>query len=442
MNILIIGSGAREHAITKALACSPRQVQLFCLGTQINPGIKTLTTDYLVDDITDPNIAARLAKQWRIDMAIIGPEAPLAAGVADQLQADAIATIGPKKVLAQIETSKQFARDLLEKYNIPASPAYRAFNTLDGIKAYLELWSQQYVIKADGLMGGKGVKVFGDHLHSDQQAYDYCKSLIDNKQSLVIEEKLVGPEFSLISFCDGHNLAHTPAIQDHKRAFVNDDGPNTGGMGSYSDRDHCLPFLSQQDIEQAQAFNEATIKALYQETGEAYVGFLYGGFMATAQGVKLIEYNARLGDPEAINLLGLLDCDFVSVCQAMVAGKLKQTPISFADQASVCKYLVPNGYPEQAVKNQLIDISLVKDIDSLYYAAIDERDGKLYQTGSRAIAVLTVADTISQAEQQAEKIVADIKGPLFHRADIGTATLINKRIELINTIRKTNYKRL
>ena len=177
-------------------------------------------------------------------MAIIGPEAPLANGVVDELQKNNIQCVGPTKDLAQIETSKSFTRDLMRKYNIPGCPDYQTFNDLNNVSEYLNTLGENYVVKFDGLMGGKGVKVSGEHLNSHAEAIEYCEQIIANNGKFVIEEKLIGEEFSLMSFCDGEHLIHMPPIQDHKRAYENDTGPNTGGMGSYNDVNQSLPFLN------------------------------------------------------------------------------------------------------------------------------------------------------------------------------------------------------
>ena len=186
------------------------------------------------------------------------------------------------------------------------------------------------------------LKFLGEHLRNKSEGLDYCRHLISNSGNYVIEEKLYGEEFSLMSFSDGTNLAHMPAVQDHKRAYEDDVGPNTGGMGSYSDSNHSLPFLKNNEIAEAKNINEQVVSALLEHTGHAYKGILYGGFMATRDGVKLIEYNARFGDPEAMNLLSLLDTDFASVCSDIVNGNLGS--VNFRKEASVCKYIVPEGY--------------------------------------------------------------------------------------------------
>ncbi|KTD60852.1 phosphoribosylamine-glycine ligase [Legionella shakespearei DSM 23087] len=436
MNILIIGSGAREHAIAKTLSLSALQPNLFCCGTSHNPGIEVLCLNYWAGDITDVAALSEQAGKWGIDMAIIGPEAPLEQGLADALWAHDIPVIGPKKALAQIETSKGFARNLMQQYQIAGLPKYKTFTNSQGIAEFLrELGDGCYVVKANGLMAGKGVKVAGDHLHSFDEAMDYCDEIFAQGQTLVIEEKLIGQEFSFMCFSDGNTLIPMPLIQDNKRAYEDDKGPNTGGMGSYSSADHSLPFLSQSDVTDALAINQAVVKALQTETGEKYIGILYGGFIATAKGVYVIEFNARFGDPEALNVLSILESDFAELCSSLIHGAAAETEIKFSRKATVCKYAVPEGYPEHPLRNELIDINSVEDKTFLYLAAVNAVDGLLYATGSRTAAYVGVADSLETAEQLAEQEISRINGPLFHRKDIGTAVLINKRIAAMRRLR-------
>jgi len=433
--ILVIGSGAREHAIVRALDRSPQDKALYCLASNINPGIADLCNEFIVDNINHPEIATNYAKEVGAGLAIIGPENPLSNGVADALWEAGVKVVGPKKDLAQIETSKGFTRDLLEEYNIPGGPKYQTFNSMYRVSEFLNDLGENYVVKYDGLAGGKGVKVSGDHLHSHDEALEYCQELIDAGSKFVIEEKFIGQEFSLMSFCDGKHLQHMPAVQDHKRAYEGDTGPNTGGMGTYSDANHGLPFLTDDDITQAHESNIATAKALKGKFGEGYKGILYGGFMATANGVKLIEYNARFGDPEAMNVLSLLDSDFIEICNGVVDGNIDQVNVRFNNKATVCKYAVPKGYPDSPVRGQPVDISNIENPDGLFYASVDIQNGQLVEAGSRTIAVVGVGDTISAAEHDAEKEVSSITGPLFHRADVGTNALIQKRVDHMNSLR-------
>ena len=435
MNILLVGSGAREHAIARAIAQSPQQTRLFCFGSSRNPGITELAVGYQTGSMTDVNAIVSFAHKHAIDWAIVGPEAPLEAGVVDKLQEVGILSVGPTKQLAQLETSKSFTRDLMQKYQINAFPKFKYFSSIEGVATFLDELGDDYVIKCDGLMGGKGVVVSGEHLHSRHEAHAWCQELLSKGKTFLIEEKLVGQEFSYISLSDGEHLAHTFAIQDHKRVFEGDTGPNTGGMGTYSDANHSLPFLRSEDIESARQINQQVMHALKEECGMPYKGVLYGGFMVTKSGVKVIEYNARFGDPEAMNIFALLETDFVAACQAVIDGTLDQSHIQFSSKATVCKYAVPKGYPTDPVRNEKIDVSAVEDKDRLYFAAVDEKEDGLYETGSRTVAVVGIGDSISAAEEIAEAEVSLIKGPLFHRKDIGTQPLVEKRISHMQSIR-------
>ena len=436
MNFLVIGSGAREHIIAEKLDVVGANV--FSVLTNMNPGLLNISKKYFFAKnykLSMESIVAFASTNF-IDCVVIGPEDPLALGLSDLLWKKGIPVVGPLKKLAQIETSKGFTRDLLNKYNIDVSPNYKRFNSLNGAKDFMKDLSGNYVVKFDGLMGGKGVKVSGEHLVNINEGLEYCKSIINNSGAFVIEEKLIGEEFSLMSFCDGQNLAHMPAIQDHKRAYEGDIGPNTGGMGCYSDSDHSLPFLKDQEIFEAREINEKVAKALFEHTGENYKGILYGGFMATHNGVKLIEYNARFGDPEAINLLTLLDSDFASVCSNMVEGTLKS--VIFKNEASVCKYIVPKGYGSNPSVDATLEVNeSYRNHSNLYYAAVNmDENGIISTTSSRAAAIVSSGKTISEAEEKCEKGLEYISGNnLFTRHDIAKPDLIQKRITNMESIR-------
>tara|TARA_Y100001934_G_scaffold277982_1_gene378111 strand:- start:297 stop:1613 length:1317 start_codon:yes stop_codon:yes gene_type:complete len=433
--ILVVGSGAREHAICRSIFKSNRPKELFCIGSNKNPGIMSICTGFHIDNINDPKTVMGFVQEVKCTTVVIGPENPLSKGVADILNKHGVNVIGPKKNLAQIETSKSFTRDLLNEFEIPGAPKYQTFDSMTGVKEFLDVLGKNFVVKYDGLAGGKGVKVSGDHLHSHKDAVAYCQELISAGACFVIEEKFFGEEFSLMSFCDGNELKHMPTVQDHKRAYEGDTGPNTGGMGTYSDTNHSLPFLNDKEIEEAKIINQKTSEALKSRFGEGYKGILYGGFMATSSGVKLIEYNARLGDPEAINVLSILKTDIIDIFDAIGEGRLEELNVSFENKATVCKYAVPKGYPDNPLKGEKIDITSVSNADSLFFASVDIIDGNLFEAGSRSIAVVGIADSINKAEQIAEKEISQIKGPLFYRKDIGTDELVGKRIEHMDSLR-------
>ena len=437
MNFLVIGSGAREHIITEKLSFSGSSV--YSVLTNLNPGILEISAaSHSVNDYHSNNSKRSImefASEHSVNCVVIGPEDPLAHGLSDMFWKQDIPVVGPTQNLAQIESSKGFTRDLLNKYSIHASPLYKHFKSMNGASEFIDDLGDDFVIKFDGLMGGKGVKLSGEHLSSKSEALEYCKKIVDNSGIFVIEEKMFGEEFSLMSFCDGINLSHMPAVQDHKRAYEGDTGPNTGGMGSYSDSDHSLPFLEEQDIFEAQEINERVISALKDYTGEGYKGILYGGFMITSKGVKLVEYNARFGDPEAMNLLALLDSDFAKVCSDIANGTL--SPVAFRKEASVCKYVVPLGYGSNPRKDTtlLIDNQFSKTSD-LYYAAVNLLDGKIATTSSRAAALVSCANTISEAERKCEEALDYISGDnIYVRHDIAKSDLINKRIKNMEKIR-------
>ncbi|HET6461015.1 MAG TPA: phosphoribosylamine--glycine ligase, partial [Syntrophales bacterium] len=302
VKILLIGNGAREHAIAEAVVRSKHRLRLFSFMKANNPGIASLSEETSMGSYSDLPAVSAFAKKHSVDFAIIGPEDPLNNGIVDMLTEIGIQAVGPTKSLARLETSKSFTRNLLRKYNIPGNPKFKIFTSMKGIKEFLgEL--DGIVVKPDGLTGGKGVMVQGDHFQTQEEALAYCKQVLAEHQSVTIDERLEGEEFSLQCLCDGKTVVATPPVQDHKRRFVADKGPNTGGMGSYSCENHSLPFMDKTDVAEGLAITQKVAEAIYKETGEYYKGVMYGGFMITKSGVKLLEYNARFGDPEAMNIL-------------------------------------------------------------------------------------------------------------------------------------------
>ena len=427
IKVLVVGGGAREHAIIDALVAGGAET--YCYMPFLNPGIKKAVKGYVVGEI-DRNFdeLALAAGKYGIGIAVIGPEVPLAAGIVDELERRGIACVGPVKALARLETSKSFARRLLEKHGIDVSPKFRIFeaDNADHIPAWLDQLGS-YVIKPDGLTGGKGVKVLGEHVTSREEALAYCNQLLDRHTAIIIEEKLEGEEFSLQTMTDGKSFLHFPVVQDHKRALEGDLGSNTGGMGSYSDANMALPFLTTEDVEAARRITEQTAFAIRKETGIPYKGIMFGGFMKTASGIKLLEYNARFGDPEAMNVLPLLKTNFADICTALTLGRLGEINAQFDNMASVCKYVVPEGYPENPRSGK---ISIPPTENALvYYGSVCEKDGGIHTTASRAIAFVGLGDSIEEAERIAEKAASEVGGRVYHRRDIGTAEAIRKRVE-------------
>ena len=434
MKVLVVGTGAREHAIADALK---DDVELYCYMSKVNPGISKIA-EFAQGDEGEIEKVAKFAVDNNIDIAFIGPEAPLGKGIVDELEKNGISCVGPSQSAAIIETDKSFMRKLFEDYNIEGSLVYKVFDNYDDVSAFLDDFDRDVVVKPVGLTGGKGVKIVGDHLKDNHEAKEYSKEVIDNAMGgftqVIIEERLIGEEFTIQAFCDGTHLAPMPAAQDHPHAFEGDVGAITGGMGSYSDKGGLLPFLSQDDYDKAVKIMEATLKAIAKEA-EPYKGILYGQFMLTADGPKLIEYNARFGDPEAMNVLPLLKTPLADVCQAIVDGSLDK--VEFNDKASVCKYIVPEGYPETSHGGELIEVD-EKAIEELgakvFYAAVGLEDDGIHLSGSRALGIVADGDSIEEAEKIAEKACACIKGNVYHRSDVGTTDLVNKRVEHMKEI--------
>ncbi len=439
VRILLIGNGAREHVMAETLKRSGHATELFSCMKANNPGIASLSDDVLPGNYSDREGIAQFAKRCEVDFAIIGPEDPLNNGIVDALQANGIPSVGPTRSLARLETSKTFTRNLLETYGIPGNARFRTFSSMNGIEAFVGKLDG-VVIKPDGLTGGKGVMVQGDHFQTKEEALDLCRQILDDHPSVIVEEKFEGEEFSLQCLCDGTTVVATPPVQDHKRRFVGDRGPNTGGMGSYSLQNHSLPFLKEEDVAQGLAITQKVAEAIYRETGAYYKGVMYGGFIVTREGVRLLEYNARFGDPEAMNILPLLKTDFVDICGAVIDGTLKDMKIEFEKKATVCKYIVPTGYglpadhPDARSTSAKIEVADTGEA-RLYFSSVDKREDGLYMTPSRAIGVVGVADTLKDAERVAEGAIAAITGPIDHRPDIGTEALIEKRIQHMKGIR-------
>lgn len=431
--VLLIGNGAREHVLGETLKRFGAQVYTY--GKARNPGLVELSEGYEVGNLKDFEAMRAFARSVNPDFAVVGPDDPIADGTADMLLELEIHSVAPLQTVARLESSKSFTRDLLQKYGIMGNPKFQVFYEETGMEDFLKELGEHFVVKADGLMGGKGVKVSGDHLANHEEGLAYAKECLAAAGRVVIEEKFVGQEFSLMSFCDGIHTAEMPAIQDHKRAYEGDKGPNTGGMGSYSDADHSLPFLKPRDLEEAADITRQVAEALVKETGSQFKGVMYGGFIATARGVRLIEYNARFGDPEALNALPILSTNFVHVCEAIINGDLHSLPIEFQKKATVCKYIVPEGYPENPAKGQPIEVGEIPSDVRLYYASVDQTNDGLLLSSSRAIGLVGIADSITNAEKIVKNACDQIRGPVFYRSDIGTEELVQQRIDMMKTLR-------
>lgn len=410
--VLLIGNGAREHAIAVALAKS--DVEIYAHMDWKNPGIAKLSKEVTIGSTTDPK---KMPDLFGIDYAIVGPEAPLESGVSNFLISEGVPCIAPNKAAAMIETSKSFARIVIDQVIPKANPQFKVARSIDDIRKFEnKIGVENIVVKPNGLTGGKGVKVYGEHIQSKDELERYAVDFLIKTGVVVLEERLEGTEFTLQAFSDGARLEFMPLVRDYKRAFDGDTGPNTGSMGSLSMPDHGLPFVTVEDYESAKEIMNATLLGIKKKTGSFFKGILYGQFMRTDSGVKVIEYNARFGDPEAMNVLSILSTSMDEVCQSIIDGNLKS--VEFENKATVCVYIVPKGYPgPDVVKDSPLDLSGATTAE-IYHASVYEKEGQILTTGSRAIGVLGKGDTLTQAREIAYANASRIKGQVRYRSDI------------------------
>ena len=442
---LLVGGGGREHAIARALA---PDCDLYACASNRNPGIAGLAEGFEAVEETDADAVADYAESVGATVAVVGPEAALQAGVADTLDDAGVYTFGPGAEAARIETDKAFQRRFMREEGIPGCPDFETFDDVEAACEYIDAYDGDLAVKPAGLTGGKGVKVTGDQV-TKEEAKQYLRD--SDYDRIVLEERLVGEEFTVQAFVANGDVRTTPAVQDHKRAYEGDEGPNTGGMGSYSDASLALPFMDDGDYDEAVEILEATVDALPD-----YGGVLYGQFMLTAEGVKVVEFNARFGDPEAMNTLPVLETPFLDVVTAARDGD-DLPELDFAGKATVCKYAVPEGYPtdpEAGARIEVDEESVARAAERategssgghprdgagdalLFYASVDERDDGLYTTTSRSFAVVGVADTIDAAEAVAEEALS-AAGEGFHvRHDIGKADLVRRRVDHVAELRR------
>lgn len=408
MKVLVVGSGGREHAIVHALSKSKHVTEIYAAPG--NAGISKLAMCVNIKD-SEVDKIVEFSKAEKMDLVVIGPEASLALGIVDKLEEAGIKVFGPRKNAAQIECSKNFAKDLMSKYNIPTA-RYEVFENYDEALKYVEVSPFPTVIKYDGLAAGKGV-VIATNLDEAKAALK--DMLLDDKfghGKVVIEEYLEGPEFSFMCFVDGNNVYPLQLAQDHKRAYDNDLGPNTGGMGAYSP----LPFITEKDYNEAlNKIMIPTAKAMVNEN-TPFKGVLYGGLMKTKRGIKVIEFNARFGDPETEVVLPRLKSDIYDAFMAIIDGK--EPNLEWDNKYTIGIVLASKGYPGEYKKGFVIKNA---DSDNIYHMGtkIDD-EGNLVTNGGRVLFAVANGDTLEEANKLANKLVDEIECEnLYHRTDIG-----------------------
>ena len=410
MKVLVVGSGGREHAIVDALFRSPSVDKIFCAPG--NAGIALQAECVAIKD-TEVEKLKQFAIENGVDLTVVGPEAALAVGIADEFRKAGLPIFGHTKAAARIESSKEFAKELMAKYDIPTA-GYKAFDNYDEAVAYVEARPLPAVLKYDGLAAGKGVVIAESMDEAREALRDMLLDDRFGKGRVVVEDFLTGPEFSLMCFVEGENVYPMPVAQDHKRAFDGDKGPNTGGMGAYTS----LPFITEEDLEFAmEKVMRPTAKAMVAE-GCPLTGVLYGGLMKTPDGVKVIEFNARFGDPETEVVLPLIDSDIANVFEAVAKGT-EPAEIVWSNEVTLGIVLASKGYPGDYAKG--FAIRGTEKVDgTVFHMGTTIKDGELVTAGGRVLFVVAKGATLADAHKKANEEVSKIECEnLFHRTDIG-----------------------
>ena len=410
MRVLVVGSGGREHAIVDALFRSPSVDKIYCAPG--NAGIARQAECVAIKD-TDVEGLKAFAIENAADLTVVGPEAALAVGVVDEFRKAGLPIFGHTKAAARIESSKEFAKELMAKYDIPTA-GYKAFDNYDEAVAYVEARPLPAVLKYDGLAAGKGVVIAETMDEAREALRDMLLDDRFGKGRVGVEDFLTGPEFSLMCFVEGENVYPMPVAQDHKRAFDGDKGPNTGGMGAYTS----LPFITDEDLAFAmEKVMRPTAKAMVAE-GCPLSGVLYGGLMKTPDGVKVIEFNARFGDPETEVVLPLIDSDIANVFEAVAKGE-KPAEIVWSKDVTLGIVLASKGYPGDYAKGY--PIRGIENVDgTVFHMGTAVKDGEFVTAGGRVLFVVAKGATLADAHKKANEEVSKIECEnLFHRTDIG-----------------------
>lgn len=409
MNVLVIGSGGREHAIVEALKRSPKATKIYAAPG--NAGIAELAECVAIKD-TEVEKLVEFAKSHNVELTVVGPEAALAVGVVDRFREEGLKIFGPTKAAAEIEASKDFAKRLMVKYDVPTA-AYATFTDFEEAMDYVRKGSLPTVLKYDGLAAGKGVVIAETMEEAEATLRDMLLDTKFGEGRVVIEEFLTGEEFSLMCFVAGNKICPMPVAQDHKRAYDNDEGPNTGGMGAYTE----LPFITAEDHAYAMQNIMQRVADAMVEEGVPFTGVLYGGLMKTPNGIKVIEFNARFGDPETEVVLPRLQSDAVDVFMAVANNE--QPTTEWSKEATLGIVLASKGYPGSYDKG--FAIRGTERVDAkIFHMGTARKDGELVTAGGRVMIVVASAPSLEEALKKARQEIANIEcDNLFHRTDIG-----------------------
>jgi phosphoribosylamine--glycine ligase len=431
LKALLIGGGGREHAIALSLVRSG--VELVTISPNKNPGLMRISKRFYVREISSEGVL-NIATKSKPDYVFIGPEGPIAAGISDLLVRDSFKVFAPTSNAARLETSKSFCREFLDRNGIEGNVESRVFTEIEKAKKYIMEEDSEIVIKPDGLTSGKGVVVQGTHFKGRDEAMKIAAEYLREKGSkLLIEKKMIGEEFSLQGFVWEKNIVFLPLVQDYKRALEGDKGPNTGGMGSISFSTRGLPFIRKNHEEKAMDIMRNIVRKMYDE-GNPYSGPIYGQFMSTAEGVKLIEINARLGDPEAINALELMDESIFYAALEMAHDHIFRP--RFKEKVNVVRYVVPAGYGGEVSPSYITinEEGLALKGLKIYFASVNSTGKRLKQSRSRTLALLSEDDNLEGANNKFRDAERYIRGKYYMRRDIGTTESIERKIAFMASL--------
>lgn len=423
--VLMVGKWAKAHAFAKALNAND-DVELHIYMDRPNAGILQESRTHRLGDMEDPGAVARFAEEVRPDLAVVVPQMSLSAGVPDRLEAMGVPTVGACQKAARLEEDKGFFRGLLEDLGLGhMSPAYRVFDDPDEAAAYIHDRGRDVAVKPVGVTSGDGVKVMGVQLRDAEEAAAYAREVfaenVGGTPRIIIEDRLRGDEFTLQAYVDGKTLVPMPLTRDYKLRDEGHRGPNTPGMGSYSEETHGLSFLPDGVQKQALTVMQRVIDGLREEHDAPYRGILAGQFLVAENGLKIIEFNVRPGDSEFLNITPIQETDMLRVCHAIAEGALHQVPVRFAPVATVCKYAVGPGFPKskEPVSVQL-DRAAIEDNGGHLFHSASHLGGHRYRPSPRLFAVTTTGESVEGATDRCEACLRHIEGDdLTHRRDIG-----------------------
>lgn len=422
--ILLVGGGGREDAVARKIVEGGSE--LYAAMKNRNPSIVSLSSKHLICNELDYESIVKFAVSSGVELAFIGPDPVLETPLAGELNKAGILVASPSREAARIETSKAYMRDLLIRHNVHGNIFSRLFTDMEELREFFSGNDGEYAVKPIGLTGGKGVKVMGEQLRTRAEALEYASELISKDGRVLLEERLKGEEFSLQVFTDGTRIAPTPLAQDFKRAYENDEGPNTGGMGSITDRDGLLPFVSRNSYLTAVSIMQEIVDAMRKD-GDEFRGVMYGQFMDTETGPRVVEVNARFADPESLNVLSLFKGDFTKLLFSIAEGHLI-TDFEFEKKATVLKYIVPKGYGTKPQPGILkVDAGKMGNDVKLYYAAVSGTLEQVEMSSSRSLALVGMADSIEKASEIVEENLKHITGDYFVRHDIGSREMMERK---------------